>query len=146
MEKFISESASDTVRIGESFAKRLKSNDAVLYKGEMGAGKTYFTKGIAKAFGITEEVTSPTFALINEYYGEVNIFHFDLFRITGFDDLYGIGFFDYFDRNGVLCIEWSENVPDIADYFDTAYEVEIIKIGEERREIVINNSKRKKIC
>ncbi len=146
MEKFISESASDTVRIGESFAKRLKSDDAVLYKGEMGAGKTYFTKGIAKAFGITEEVTSPTFALINEYYGEVNIFHFDLFRITGFDDLYGIGFFDYFDRNGVLCIEWSENVPDIADYFDTAYEVEIIKIGEERREIVINNSKRKEIC
>ena len=146
MEKFISESASDTVRIGEEFAERLKAGDAVLYKGEMGAGKTYFTKGIAKAFGIAEEVTSPTFALINEYYGETNVFHFDLFRITGFDDIYGIGFFDYFDRNGILCIEWSENVPNIAEYFDRAYEVEILKIGDERREIIISNAKGKPIC
>lgn len=146
MEKFISESASDTVRIGEEFAERLKAGDAVLYKGEMGAGKTYFTKGIAKAFGIAEEVTSPTFALINEYYGETNVIHFDLFRITGFDDLYGIGFFDYFDRNGILCIEWSENVPNIAEYFDRAYEVEILKIGDERREIIISNAKGKPIC
>lgn len=118
-----------------------KGGDAVLYKGEMGAGKTYFTKGIAKRFGITEEVTSPTFALINEYYGETNIFHFDLFRISGFDDLYGIGFFDYFDRNGVLCIEWSENIPGLFDYFDTAYEVEIRKIGDESREIFIEKIK-----
>ncbi len=146
MEKFISESASDTVRIGKEFAKKLKAGDAVLYRGEMGAGKTYFTKGIAKAFGIAEEITSPTFALINEYYGELNIFHFDLFRITGFDDLYGIGFFDYFDRNGILCIEWSENVPDSAEYFDTAYEVDIRKIGDERREIFIDNIKRKQVC
>lgn len=146
MEKFISESAADTVRIGEKFAERLKAGDAVLYKGEMGAGKTYFTKGIAKALGIDDEVTSPTFALINEYYGEINVFHFDLFRITGFDDLYGIGFFDYFDRNGVLCIEWSENVPNIAEYFDRAYRVEILKLGDERREIIVSNAKGKPIC
>lgn len=141
MKRFISNSASDTVRIGKEFAECLKAGDAVLYKGEMGAGKTYFTKGIAKCFGIAEEVTSPTFALINEYYGDVNIFHFDLFRITGYDDLYGIGFFDYFDRKGILCIEWSENVPGIHDYFDTAYEVNISKTGEESRVITIEKIK-----
>ena len=141
MKKFISNSVSDTVQIAEEFAECLKAGDAVLYKGEMGAGKTYFTKGIAKRFGITEEVTSPTFALINEYYGNTNIFHFDLFIITVFDDLYGIGFFDYFDRNGVLCIEWSENVPGLYDYFDTAYEVEINKTGDESREIIIEKIK-----
>lgn len=141
MEKYISNSSSDTVKIGMEFAQRLKANDGVLYKGEMGAGKTYFTKGIAKAFGITEEVTSPTFALINEYYGKINIFHFDLFRIDSFDDLYAIGFFDYFDRNGVLCVEWSENIPNLADSFETVYQVAINKTGEESREIIIEQIK-----
>lgn len=141
MKRFTSNSVSDTVLIAEKFAECLKAGDAVLYKGEMGAGKTCFTKGIAKYLGIDEEVTSPTFALINEYYGEINVFHFDLFRISGFDDLYGIGFFDYFDRNGVLCIEWSENIPTIAEYFDTAYEVSIVKTGEESREITVQRIK-----
>lgn len=141
MEKYISSCAADTVRIGTDFAERLKANDGVLYRGEMGAGKTYFTKGIAKAFEITEEVTSPTFALINEYYGKINIFHFDLFRIDSFDDLYAIGFFDYFDRNGVLCVEWSENIPDLAQSFDTMYQVTISKTGEESREITIEKIK-----
>ncbi|MDE7281733.1 MAG: tRNA (adenosine(37)-N6)-threonylcarbamoyltransferase complex ATPase subunit type 1 TsaE [Ruminiclostridium sp.] len=141
MEKYISNSPSDTVKIGTDFAERLKANDGVLYRGEMGAGKTYFTKGIAKAFEITEEVTSPTFALINEYYGKINIFHFDLFRIDSFDDLYAIGFFDYFDRNGVLCVEWSENISDLAQSFDTVYQVTISKTGEDSREITIEKIK-----
>lgn len=141
MEKYISNSSAETVKIGESFAGRLKANDGVLYKGEMGAGKTYFTKGIAKFFGIAEEITSPTFALINEYYGKTNIFHFDLYRIDGFEDLYGIGFFDYFDRNGILCVEWSENIPDLADFFENAYSVSITKTGDESREIIIDKIK-----
>lgn len=141
MERFISNSTADTVKTAFDFAKCLKAGDGVLYKGEMGAGKTYFTKGIAKAFGITEEITSPTFALINEYYGNVNIFHFDLFRISDFDELYAIGFYDYFDRNGVLCIEWSENIPNLSDYFETAYQVSINKLGEESREIIIEKIK-----
>lgn len=141
MERFVSNCTADTVNIAYEFAKRLKAGDGVLYKGEMGAGKTYFTKGIAKAFGITEEITSPTFALINEYYGNVNIFHFDLFRISDFDELYAIGFYDYFDRNGVLCIEWSENIPTLSDYFETAYEVSINKLGEDSREIIIDKIK-----
>lgn len=141
MKRFISNSTADTVKIAFEFAKRLKAGDGVLYKGEMGAGKTYFTKGIAKAFGINEEITSPTFALINEYYGNVNIFHFDLFRISDFDELYAIGFYDYFDRNGILCIEWSENIPTLSDYFETAYEVSINKLGDESREIIIEKIK-----
>ena len=142
MEKYISNGPSDTVRIGEAFAARLKPDDGILYKGEMGAGKTYFTKGIAKALGIAEEVTSPTFALINEYCNKkINLFHFDLFRIDSFDDLYAIGFFDYFDRNGVLCIEWSENIPDLSDSFNTVYRVTISKTGEESREITIEKIK-----
>ena len=127
-EKYISNSAKETENIAQTrFAPRLKAGDGVLYKGEMGAGKTYFTKGIAKHFGITEEITSPTFALINEYYGDVNIFHFDLFRIYDLDELYSIGFYDYFDRNGIICVEWSENIPELEELFDTVYLVSIVK-------------------
>lgn len=136
-EKFTSNSPLETRKIAEAFAARLKPGDGVLYTGEMGAGKTYFTKGIAKHFGITEEVTSPTFALINEYYGDVNIFHFDLFRISDLDELYAVGFYDYFDRDGILCVEWSENIPEIEELFDCAYRVSIVKTGEETREITI---------
>ena len=141
-EKFISNSAKETEKIArELFAPRLKAGDGVLYRGEMGAGKTYFTKGIAKHFGITEEVTSPTFALINEYYGDVNIFHFDLFRISDLDELYSIGFYDYFDRNGVICVEWSENIPELEELFDTVYRVSIVKTGDEAREITVDKIK-----
>lgn len=141
MEQYISQSVKDTENIAFEFAKRLKADDTVLYTGEMGAGKTYFTKGIARYFGITDGVTSPTFALINEYYGDTNIFHFDLFRISSFDDLYAIGFFDYFGRNGVLCIEWSENISFDMDYPAGVYLVSISKTGDTSREITIEKVK-----
>lgn len=141
-EKYISNSAKETENIAQTrFAPRLKPGDGVLYKGEMGAGKTYFTKGIAKHFGVAEEVTSPTFSLINEYYGDVNIFHFDLFRISDLDELYSIGFYDYFDRNGVICVEWSENIPELEELFDTVYRVSIVKTGDEAREITVEKIK-----
>ena len=111
MEKHISNSVADTIKIAEEFAKGLKVGDCVLYTGEMGAGKTHFTKGIAKHFGVDGEVTSPTFALVNEYIGTpVSVFHFDLFRINSYDDLYAIGFFDYLDMGAVIASEWSENI------------------------------------
>lgn len=141
MEKYISQSVNDTEKIAYEFAKCLKADDTVLYTGEMGAGKTYFTKGIAKYFGVAEEVTSPTFALINEYYGDTNIFHLDLFRISSFDDLYAIGFFDYFGRNGILCIEWSENISFDMDYPASVYRVSIGKTGDTSREITIEKVK-----
>lgn len=142
MEKHISNSVADTIKIAEEFAKGLKVGDCVLYTGEMGAGKTHFTKGIAKHFGVDGEVTSPTFALVNEYIGTpVSVFHFDLFRINSYDDLYAIGFFDYLDRDGVLCIEWSENIQGIADELESVWQVDIRKTGDNSREITITGQK-----
>ena len=136
--KYTSNSVDETISIAEEFAKQLKIGDTILYTGEMGAGKTHFTKGIAKHFGIERGVSSPTFALVNEYIGnETNVFHFDLFRINCYDDLYAIGFFDYFDRDGILAVEWSENISNLADYLEDVWLVDIEKTGEESREITI---------
>ena len=134
-----SNSVDETIAIAEKFAEQLKVGDTILYTGEMGAGKTHFTKGIAKHFGIDKGVSSPTFALVNEYIGnEVNVFHFDLFRITTYDDLYAIGFFDYFDRDGILAVEWSENITNLSDYLEDVWLVDISKSGENSRVITIN--------
>lgn len=99
----------DTVKIGEELAKNLKGKEVIALFGGLGMGKTALTTGIAKGLGAENCVSSPTFALVNEYHGKVNIYHFDMYRISTWDDLYSIGFFDYLD-NGVLVIEWSENI------------------------------------
>lgn len=78
--------------------------------GGMGMGKTAFTRGLARGLGIGEGVSSPTFALVHEYRGRLPVYHFDMFRVTGWDDLYSTGFFDYLESGGVLVIEWSENI------------------------------------
>lgn len=136
--KFISNSVAETIAIAEDFAKQLKIGDTILYTGEMGAGKTHFTKGIARHFGIDKGVSSPTFALVNEYIGnEISVFHFDLFRINSYDDLYAIGFFDYFDRDGILAVEWSENISNLSDYLENVWLVDIAKKGEDSRTITI---------
>lgn len=135
---FISNSVEETIAIAEKFAGQLKIGDTILYTGEMGAGKTHFTKGIAKHFGIEKGVSSPTFALVNEYIGsDTNVFHFDLFRINSYDDLYAIGFFDYFDRDGILAVEWSENISNLSDYLENVWLVDIAKTGDESRSITI---------
>ena len=109
--EYISRSPEDTARIAAEVASQLRAGDIILYEGDMGAGKTTFTKGLAAALGITDPVTSPTFALVNEYpEGRIPLFHFDLYRIDSYDDLYAIGFFDYLDRGGIIAAEWSENI------------------------------------
>lgn len=131
-------SVEETLRAAESLAAQFKAGDVILYTGEMGAGKTHFTKGIARFFGIEQVVSSPTFALVNEYHGEkMSVFHFDLFRIDSFDDLYAIGFFDYLDRGGILAVEWSENIPALAEELESVWTVDIQKIGENSRKITI---------
>lgn len=99
----------DTLKIGEEIAQSLKGTEVIALFGGLGMGKTALTTGIAKGLGCTDCVSSPTFALVNEYHGKCNIYHFDMYRISSWDDLYSIGFFDYLDT-GVLVIEWSENI------------------------------------
>lgn len=134
--EFISHSAEETEEIAEELAKSLSAGSIILYEGDLGAGKTTFTKGIAKALGISEVVTSPTFALVNEYYGKFPLFHFDLYRISNADDLYAIGFFDYLDRGGIIAAEWSENIPELEQELKNAIKVRIEKLSDNERRIV----------
>lgn len=135
--EYITKSEDETRLLAKKLAERLQAGDVILYSGEMGAGKTAFTKGLADFFGSTEQVTSPTFALVNEYPGRVPIFHFDLYRISGFDDLYAIGFFDYLDRGGILAVEWSENVPELETELENVKKIGIEKLGENERKITV---------
>lgn len=112
MSVYISHSVKETHEIGEKLGKTLKGGDVVAYFGGMGMGKTTFTHGLAKGLGIDEkEVSSPTFALVHEYRGSAaTLYHFDMYRIESWDDLYSTGFFDYLDFGGILAVEWSENI------------------------------------
>lgn len=125
------------MRFAEEVGKRLEAGTVILYNGDMGAGKTTFTKGIASALGITETVTSPTFALVNEYYGRLPLFHFDLYRINDVDDLYAIGFYDYLDRGGIIAAEWSENIPGLEDELENVVKVRIDKLSDSERRILL---------
>ena len=109
MNNIISKSTEDTEKIGELIAEKLCSNEVIALFGGLGMGKTAFTRGLCRGLGVNDGVSSPTFALVNEYHGKYNIYHFDMYRVTSWEDLYSTGFFDYLD-NGVLVIEWSENI------------------------------------
>ncbi len=109
MNKIISKSTEDTEKIGELIAEKLCGNEVIALFGGLGMGKTAFTRGLCRGLGVNDGVSSPTFALVNEYHGKYNIYHFDMYRVTSWEDLYSTGFFDYID-NGVLVIEWSENI------------------------------------
>ena len=109
MQKLISNSPAETEAIGERIAKALKGTEVIALFGGLGMGKTAFTGGLARGLGVSDGVSSPTFALVNEYSGRCAVYHFDMYRVTSWDDLYSTGFFDYLDT-GVLVIEWSENI------------------------------------
>lgn len=142
--EYISESPEDTARIAAEIATQLRAGDIILYEGDMGAGKTTFTKGLAAALGITDPVTSPTFALVNEYTeGRLPLFHFDLYRIDSYDDLYAIGFLDYLDRGGIIAAEWSENIEGLeqelsGDSTRTILKIRIEKSGDSERRIKVS--------
>ena len=111
MAEFLSNSVAETENIAQQLGKIIPSNSVVAMFGDLGAGKTAFTRGFAKGMGIECDVSSPTFALVNEYRGEdKSLYHFDMYRISGWDDLYSTGYFDYLDAGGCLIIEWSENI------------------------------------
>lgn len=138
MKQYITNSAEETISAACEIAEMLSAGDIILYEGDMGAGKTHFTKGIAKYLGVEDEVTSPTFALVNEYQGSLPLFHFDLYRIESYDDLYAIGFFDYLDRGGIIAAEWSENISQLKAELGEVITVRIEKLSESGRKITIS--------
>ena len=109
MTTVITNSAQETEQLGERLAKQLNGAETIALFGGLGMGKTAFTRGIARGLGVAEGVSSPTFALVNEYRGRCGIYHFDMYRVTSWDDLYSTGFYDYLG-SGVMIIEWSENI------------------------------------
>ena len=109
MSRWISNSAEETERLGERVASKLSGTEVIALFGGLGMGKTAFTRGLARGMGADDIVSSPTFALVNEYRGRVPVYHFDMYRVASWDDLYSTGFFDYLE-NGVLVIERSENI------------------------------------
>ncbi len=111
MEKYITSSPEETEELGFKLGKKLRGGEVIAYRGGLGMGKTCFTRGLASGLGYKGEVTSPTFALINEYSGgRLPLYHFDMYRISGWEDLYSTGFFEYLDMGGVIAAEWSENI------------------------------------
>lgn len=106
-------SADETQALGQKLASRLAPGDVIAYFGDLGAGKTAFTRGLAQGLGITDPVTSPTYTIVNEYLsGRIPLFHFDMYRLSSSDELFDIGWEDYLSRGGVCAVEWSENVED----------------------------------
>ncbi len=104
-------SAKETAEFGKRLGELINEKCVIAFVGGMGSGKTCFTSGLCRGLGYSGDVTSPTFALVNEYQGgRLPIFHFDMYRIGSDDELYSVGFYDYLDQNGVLVIEWSENI------------------------------------
>ena len=109
----VTNSPAETEALGQRLAERLQPGDVIAYTGDLGAGKTAFTRGLARGLGITERITSPTFTIVNEYQGgRLPLFHFDMYRLGSSDELYEIGWEDYLARGGVCAVEWSEIVAD----------------------------------
>lgn len=108
--QYLSHSAADTEELGRRLAAVLRSGDVVAYRGGLGAGKTAFTRGLAAGLGCTARVSSPTFTVVNEYDGPLPLFHFDMYRLSGAEELFDIGWEDYLSRPGVCAVEWSERV------------------------------------
>ena len=133
--QFITNSPAETEVLGAALGKILKPGTVIAYRGDLGAGKTAFTRGLALGLGYTDPVTSPTYTVCNEYLGgRLPLFHFDMYRLRSSDDLWDIGWEDYLDRNGVCAVEWSENVDDA---MENAIYVTIEKTGEDSRRITI---------
>lgn len=108
---FVSNSRLETERFAEQLAQNVKGGTVIAMRGDLGAGKTCFVSGFAKGLQFTGDVNSPTFAIVNVYIGgRLELYHFDMYRVSGWDDLYSTGYFDYLEAGGVMIIEWSENI------------------------------------
>ena len=133
--EYITNSPSETEAVGAALARVLQPGTVIAYRGDLGAGKTAFTRGLAKGLGVKERVTSPTYTIVNEYLGgKMPLFHFDMYRLGSEDELFDIGWEDYLDRGGICAVEWSENVEDA---LEDPVIITIEKLGEDSRRITI---------
>lgn len=124
--EYHTKSVAETEIIGENLGKLAKPGDIIAFSGDLGAGKTALTRGIARGLGISANITSPTFTIVNEYEeGRMPLFHFDLYRLGGEEALFELGFEDYFYRNGLCVVEWSSVAGDFLLEFDQVRRVEI---------------------
>ena len=136
---FFTSSEAETEALGERLGRALPPGGAVIaLYGELGAGKTAFVRGLGRALGAEDDVTSPTFTIVNEYRGDRELFHFDMYRLAGAEELFGIGWDDYLAREGVCAVEWSENVEDAFEGDEIVVRIE--KRGETGREITIEGA------
>ena len=125
MKQYESFSYDDTQVIAKEIADTLKGGEFIAMYGDLGAGKTAFVQGLAKALGITNHVTSPTFTIVNEYEGRLPLYHFDVYRIADPDEMYEIGYDDYIDSDGVCVVEWAELIEEL--FPDKYYKLTILK-------------------
>ena len=133
--EFLTNSPEETEKVGAALGHVLKPGTILAYRGDLGAGKTAFTRGLARGLGYAEPVTSPTYTIVNEYLGgRLPLFHFDMYRLASSECLWDIGWDDYLERGGICAVEWSENVDDA---MENAVYVTIHKTGETSRRIVI---------
>ena len=145
MLSFVTHSYEETLEKAAEFAKKLPEGAVIGFLGDLGAGKTAFTSGLVKGLGIDADVSSPTFALVNEYRGAGKVFyHFDMYRVNGWDDLYTTGFFDYIGGKAYIAAEWSENIYGALP--DDAYIIEIERISENERKFKIYKKGEKEEC
>ncbi len=136
--RFLTHTPEETEALGEALGRRLRGGEIVAYYGDLGAGKTAFTRGLARGLDISARVTSPTYTIVNEYLGgRLPLFHFDMYRLSSADDLFDIGWEDYLQRGGVCAVEWSENVQEA---LENAVTVRIEKRSDETREITIEGN------
>ncbi len=136
MLEIITNAPSETESFAEEFAKRLTGGEIIAFVGGMGMGKTCFTRGLAKGLGFNGQVTSPTFALVNEYIGgRLPLYHFDMYRVSSWEDLYSSGFFDYSRTGGVIAAEWSENIENALE--GRVITVTIERLSENSRRITV---------
>ncbi len=141
MRRMISHSENETFRFGHDLGQELMAGDLLCFFGDLGAGKTTFIKGVIAACTdvSSDAVVSPTYSYLNIYEGTLPVFHFDLYRLTGIDDFLGLGFDEFFQRNGVCCIEWSERIESLLE-MPRVIKIEIAHRGEGIRHISIIRS------
>ena len=138
MSVFISHNEKETEELGARLAQKLPGGAVVAMYGDLGAGKTAFVRGMARGMGLDCRVSSPTFTIVNEYLGERELIHFDMYRLSGADELFDIGWEDYLNRGAVCAVEWSENVQDA--FFGDEVRVTIEKLSDTERKITIEGA------